>query len=192
MKNKIILFIFLFSSLTFAQSAARGLFMSVGLGPRIPVAEFSENKTMGMGLDLELSYTDISFLPVFLFARAGYQHFPGKQSYYKISEFSSISTNLYSLSPGVRLYLEPISDKMVLLLPVLEMGVTAIYLQTFNYYKTGINKPSFTERKLNFGFHAGIGFSMFLLDVMARYNHVPTAQYLSFDLSLRIPIFATI
>jgi hypothetical protein len=192
MKNKIILFIFLFSSLTFAQSAARGLFMSVGLGPRIPVAEFSENKTMGMGLDLELSYTDISFLPVFLFARAGYQHFPGKQSYYKISEFSSISTNLYSLSPGVRLYLEPISDKMVLLLPVLEMGVTANYLQTFNYYKTGINKPSFTERKLNFGFHAGIGFSMFLLDVMARYNHVPTAQYLSFDLSLRIPIFATI
>jgi len=95
--------------------------MSVGLGPRIPVAEFSENKTMGMGLDLELSYTDISFLPVFLFARAGYQHFPGKQSYYKISEFSSISTNLYSLSPGVRLYLEPISDKMVLLLPVLEV-----------------------------------------------------------------------
>ncbi len=192
MKNKIFIILLFITGSALAQSNARGLFMAVGLGPRIPVAEFSENRTMGMGLDVELSYTDISFLPVFLFAKAGYQHFPGKQSFYKISDLSSISTNLYSLSPGVRLYLEPISDKMVLLLPVLEMGITANYLQTFNYYKSGVNKSSFTERKLNFGFHAGIGFSMFMLDVMARYNHVPAAQYVSFDLSLRIPIFATI
>jgi hypothetical protein len=27
---------------------------------------------------------------------------------------------------------------MVLLMPVLEMGVTANYLQTFNYFKTGV------------------------------------------------------
>ncbi|HPN36827.1 MAG TPA: hypothetical protein PL041_00400 [Melioribacteraceae bacterium] len=166
--------------------------MSVGIGPRIPVAEFSENRTLGMGLEVELSYTDISFLPVFFYTKAGFQHFPGKQSFYKISDLSSISTNLYSLSPGVRLYLEPISDKMVLLMPVLEMGLTANYLQTFNYYKTGVNKTNFTERKINFGFHAGIGFSMFMLDVMAQYNHVPSAQYISFDLNLRIPIFATI
>ena len=192
MIKKILFILITANILVNAQSNARGLFMSVGIGPRIPVAEFSEKRTIGMGLEVELSYTDISFLPVFFYAKAGYKHFPGKQSFYKISDLSSISTNLYSLSPGVRLYLEPISDTMVLLMPVLEMGVTANYLQTFNYFKTGVDKSSFTERKLNFGFHAGIGFSMFMLDVMAKYNHVPSAQYVSFDLSLRIPIFATI
>lgn len=192
MIKKLLFLFFFLCSYTFAQSNARGLFFSVGLGPRLPVAEFSEKRTLGMGLEVELSYTDISFLPVFLYAKAGYQHFPGRQDYYKISSLSSVSTNVYSFSPGVRLYLEPISDYMVLVMPVLEMGVTANYLQTFNYYKTGVNKPSYTDRKFNFGFHAGVGFSMFLLDIMAKYNHVPLAQYISFDLSLRIPIYATI
>lgn len=191
MIKKILLFLVFSLSTILAQGEAKGLFMSVSVGPRIPVSNFSESRNLGMGIDLGFSYTDIGTLPVFLYTKFGYQHFPGKQEFYKTSDYSAISTNLYSINPGVRLFLNPISDKIVLLMPVIDLGVAVNYTQTYNEFKLGTNKPSFDDNKLNYGFHVGVGFSMFMLDVMAYYNYVPTAQFIALDLSLRIPIFAT-
>ncbi len=191
MLKKVFTVLMFCSSLMFAQSEARGLFMAISLGPRVPVSDFSTSRNLGVGIDLGFSYTDINVLPVFLYSKIGFQHFPGKQDFYRTSDYSSLSTNLYTFNPGIRLYLEPLTKEIVLLMPVLDMGASVTYSQNFHYFKIDTNKRSFTENKFDFGFHFGVGVSMFMLDAMAYYNYVPSAQYLAFDLSIRIPIFAS-
>ncbi|MFH0733261.1 MAG: hypothetical protein V1773_01145 [bacterium] len=191
MIKKIFSILVLCSSVLFAQSEAKGLFMALSIGPRVPVSGFAVSRNLGVGVDLGFSYTDITVLPVFIYSKIGFMHFPGKQDYYRTSDYSSISTNLYTFNPGIRLYLEPITKEIVLLMPVLDMGAAVTYSQTFHYFKVDTNKGSYAENKFNFGFHFGVGVSMFMLDAMAYYNYVPSAQYLAFDLSIRIPIFAS-
>jgi hypothetical protein len=81
MIKKILFILITANILVNAQSNARGLFMSVGIGPRIPVANFPKKK-IGMGLEVELSYTDISFCLSF-FTPKGLSAFSGKQSFLK-------------------------------------------------------------------------------------------------------------
>jgi len=98
--KKILLFIILFSIGGFlkAQSPdegkARGIFFSFGVGPRIPLGFFSNSSYIGYGFNFEFSYTDNEYIPFFLFARAGFETYPGSQSFYQQSEYSNFSTNI--------------------------------------------------------------------------------------------------
>ena len=88
----------IFSTASYAQllelGEARGAFLSIAIGPRFPIGSFSDNQSIGVGIDLALSYTDNNFLPVFFFGKLGYQHYPGKQNFYKNSNYSSFSSNV--------------------------------------------------------------------------------------------------
>lgn len=168
---------------------ARGLFMSFGVGPRIPVGDFSENQNIGVGFNLTFSYTDNNYLPVFLYVSSEFQHFPGRQDFYKKSDYSSFSSNSLSISPGIRFYLPPLIENVVLLMPVVEGGLTFALFEKYHQFKIDRNKRNFVEEVTKTGFHGGIGVSMFLMDVMMYYHYLHNNQYVSFDLKIRIPIY---
>ncbi len=194
--KKLILILFLFQGVTSAQifkfGEAKGLFMSIGVGPRFPLGTFAEKLSMGEGIDVSFSYTDNKVLPVFLFSKFGYQHYAGDSDFYKISDYSNFSSSVIGMDVGVRYYFEPVIKNVVLLLPVLEGGLSFSVMENLHQYKPGSHTDDFVETLTKFGFHAGAGFSMFLLDVIGHYHFSPDYQYLSFDLRIRIPIFATI
>ncbi len=171
---------------------ARGLFMSIGVGPKVPIGTFSDTRNLGIGFDVALSYTDNEYIPVFVYSKLGFQHFPGKQALYKRSDYSSISTNVITIQPGIRLYLPPLVNQDFLLMPVVEGGLSWSYFMTLHQFKVDSGKNGYDQDKNNFGFHIGGGFSMFLMDVMAYYNFILHHQYLSFDLRIRIPIFVKV
>ena len=195
MKKGIIIFLLL-SSVSIGQGLkfgqARGLFMSVAGGPKIPIFEFSDKFNIGVGFDVAVSYTDNELLPVFLYAKIGYQHYPGRQNLYKKSDYSSISSNVILVHPGIKFFFPAVIEDIVILMPVIEAGLSFAYFENAHQFKIGSGKNNFVEEVSKFGFHAGAGFSMFLLDVMGNYNYFKHNQFLSFEFRLRIPIFVTI
>lgn len=195
MIKKIFITIILFSSISFAQGLkfgeVKGLFMSIGVGPRIPLGDFANTHNFGPGVDVSLSYTDNYVAPLFFYSEIGYQHYPGSQDYYKDSDHSSISSNVLVLNLGARYYYTPLVENIVLLMPVIEGGLSFSYSETSHLFKLDSGKNYFIEDNFKVGFHAGIGVSMFLLDVMSRYHYFSNMQYVSFDLRVRIPVLVS-
>ncbi|MFA3782774.1 hypothetical protein ABRY23_06885 [Melioribacteraceae bacterium 4301-Me] len=194
--RKVFLFLVLITTTANAQlikfGEAKGLFMSIGVGPRFPIAVASESQNIGVGFNVSISYTDNNFLPVFFYSTFSYNHFPGKQNFYKVTDYSSFSTNSIIFSPGVRYYFSPVINEGVLLMPIADFGFSLALYEKLHQFKIGTGKQNFVEEVGYTGFHIGGGFSMFILDVITYYNFIPNNQFISFDLKIRIPIYVTI
>ncbi|HOI30689.1 MAG TPA: hypothetical protein PLZ15_13115 [Melioribacteraceae bacterium] len=170
---------------------AKGLFMGIGVGPRIPLGNFSESQNIGIGFDATFSYTDNTLIPFFLYTTVGYQHYPGRQDFYKRTDYSSLSSNVLTLSPGIRYYFPPLIESVLLLMPVVDAGLKFAYFEKSHQFKLDRGKSNYVEEVGKFGFHIGAGFSMFLLDVITYYNYLNNNEYISFNLRVTIPIFVT-
>lgn len=192
----ILIILFLSSSYSFSQLVepgdAQGLFLTVGVGPRFPIGDLGSQQAIGAGFDIMLSYTDNNFAPYFFYLNIGYQNHPGDYDYYKISDNSSLSTNIISFHGGARYYFEPIIKDMILLMPILEGGVSYGYVEKYNQYKIGTGRNDKLVSLSKFGAHIGGGISFFLMDVVAIYNYLPSNQYFSFNLRLTIPLAITL
>jgi hypothetical protein len=194
MKKILLFLIFTFATITAQMpqfGEAKGLFLSAGVGPKIPIGSFSETSNPGGGFDVSLSYTDNLFFPLFLNLSAGYIHFPGSQSFYSVSDYSSFSTNVITASLGARYYFSPIMNNIVLLMPVAEISLLYADFNDYHQFKTDTAKKSYNDNYGKFGFQAGAGVSMFMFEIMGYYNIIQGHNFLSFDLRARIPIFVS-
>lgn len=168
---------------------ARGLFMSFALGPRIPVANLAKYQAVGVGINFGLSYTDNEYLPLFVYAKVGFEHFPGAVDYYRRSDHSSLTTNIVPLNLGARIFFPPVVKDIVLLIPTAEFGGSIAFFEKSHQFKIDSGRSDYLESDTRAGFHVGAGLSMFLLEVMGSYNYFPNNEYLSAEIRLRIPIF---
>lgn len=193
MKKLVILFILLSSISVFAGGSpdrkANGLFLAVGVGPRFPVGAFSNTSKLGYGFDVELSYTDNELLPVFIFLKSGFESYPGSQDFYRTSNYSNFSTNVFPVKLGVRYFLAPLLESQALLMPILELSGSYGLFHTLNEFKTGTGITDYTDEQSKFGFTASAGFSAFMLELLASYNYFSSNQFFSLDLKVRFPIF---
>lgn len=175
----------------FAQASARasGLFFAVATGGRLPVGDFSQTSEFGIGINLELSYTDSEYIPFFVYAKIGYESYPGSQDYYRETNIASYSTNSLPVNVGLRYFLPPLLKETVLIYPVAEVGGAFAYNEIYIEHNAdlGLNNQLIDESK--FGVQAGLGVSMFLMELMGYYNYFPENEFVSFDLKIRIPIF---
>ena len=176
----------------FKFGEAKGLFMSVGVGPRFPIAGFADSRTIGSGFDVTISYTDNKFLPVFLYTTVGYQHNPGSLDFYRSTDYASFPCNMLTVSSGARYYFPPLLENIVLLMPIIDVAAQFGYIENLHEFKLGTGKQNYIQDFGKFGFQVGAGFSMFMLDVITYYNYLPSYQYISFDLKVNIPIFVKI
>lgn len=173
-------------------SKAVGVFLSAGVGARLPVGNFSNSTDLGYGLNVEASYTDSDHLPFFIFARLGFEQFPGSQDFYQQSDYSNYSTTIVPASLGIRYYFSPLVESVVLLMPIVEGSVSYTYFQVLNEFKTDASRNNFKEDIWKFGGTVGAGLSMFILEVMAYYSYYDSNQYLSFNLNVRLPLFVNL
>src|SRR5665647_453979 len=127
----VILFLVLIPpSLKAQEGKAEGVFLAIGVGPRLPVGVFANSSDLGYGFNFELSYTNTDYIPLFLFAKLGYETYPGSQSFYKTTDYSNFSTNTLPVSAGLRYYFGPILENIVLIIPITEVSVCYTYYQT--------------------------------------------------------------
>ncbi len=171
---------------------ARGMFICVGVGPRTPIGSFGSSSMTGIGFNAELDYTDNEYLPLFLFAKVEFLHFPGSQEFYQSSAYSHFSTNILPLSVGGRYYLSPILENVGVVLPFIETaGHIAVY-QRLHQFKISTPFPSYIEDGTKFGVSVGVGFSMFIVEMLASYTYFKSNQFVGFDLKVRLPMFVSI
>lgn len=168
---------------------ARGLFFSLAIGPRIPISEFANSQSLGVGINVDVSYTDNTYLPLFVYGRIGYEHYPGSADYYRRTDYSSFTVNTVPLNAGVRFYLPPLLKDIVLLIPAVEFGGSFAVFEKSHQFKIDSGRTNFLEDNTKFGFHAGAGLSMFLIEIMGTYNYYLNNEYLSADIRVRIPVF---
>ncbi len=185
--------ILLFSTITFAEkppsSKATGFFVAFGVGPRMPIGDFSRTTNIGYGVNVEFSYTDTEFLPVFLFANLGYEQYPGSQNYFQETDYSNFHTNALPVNIGARYYFAPLLENIVLLMPIVQVSAAYIYYQTLNEFDENSGRNNFLDDESKFGFSAGAGVSMFMMELLANYNYMPSNQFISVDLKVRIPLY---
>jgi hypothetical protein len=190
------LFCLLAGTITYAEeppaSKAVGVFLTAGVGPRVPVGSFAISTDLGYGINVDISYTDSDYLPFFAFGRLGFEQYPGSQNYYLTSDYSNFSTMIVPASLGIRYYFSPLVESIVLLIPVVEISVAATYMQELHEFKIDSGRNNFTNELIKFGFNGGIGISMFILEIMANYNYFESNQYLSFNLSVRLPLLVNL
>jgi len=173
-------------------SKAVGVFLAAGVGPRFPVGQFANSTDLGYGLMVDVSYTDSDNLPFFIFARLGYEQFPGSQNFYQESDYSNYSTTVVPVSLGVRYYFSPLVESAILLIPVLEGSASYTYFQVLNEFKTDANQANYEEDLWKFGGTVGVGLSMFIMEIMANYTYYESNQYLSININVRLPLFVNL
>jgi hypothetical protein len=168
---------------------ARGVFLAFGVGPRLPLFDFANSSEIGYGFNIEVAYTDNEFLPVFLFARVGFEQYPGSQSFYQETDYSNLATSILPVNLGARYYFSPLIENVVLFMPIVEVSAGYTYYNKLHQFKPSANRNNFLEETSRFGASAGIGFSMFLMEMMATYNYFESNQFVAVDLKVRIPLF---
>jgi len=173
-------------------SKAVGISVGAGVGPRLPIGDFSNSTDLGYGLNIEASYTDSDHLPFFVFARLGYEQFPGSQDFYQGTDYSNYSTTIIPASLGVRFYFGPLVESVVLLMPIVEASVSYTFFQVLNEFKADAGRSNYREDLWKFGGTVGAGFSMFILEIMANYTYYESNQYLSFNLNVRLPLYVSL
>ncbi|MHB1688134.1 MAG: hypothetical protein ACYCVH_12280 [Ignavibacteriaceae bacterium] len=193
MKKFFTLLLIILPSLLFAQKGpadkARGIFIAFGVGPRLPLSYFANSTDLGYGFNIEISYTDNEYLPVFLFGKVGFDQYPGSQSFYETTDYSNYSTNALPVSIGARYYFPPLLQNIVLLMPVVEASADYTYYQKLHQFKLSSGKSNYLENISKAGFSAGAGVSMFMLEILASYNYFPTNQFIAVDLRVRLPLY---
>lgn len=194
---KYLLLVFVFINLSlFAEeppaSKAVGIFLTAGVGPRLPVGDFANTTDLGYGINVDVSYTDSDHLPFFIFARLGFEQYPGAQDYYLSSDYSNFSTMIIPASLGIRYYFSPLVESIVLLIPVIEASASVTYMQRLHEFKMGTGRNNFREEVFKFGASAGVGISMFIVEILANYNYFESNQYVSFNLNVRLPLFVNL
>ncbi len=194
--KKFLLIVFLFSATCFAQRGpvdrARGVFIAFAVGPRLPINYFANSTDLGYGFNVEISYTDDEYIPFFAFAKVGFDQFPGSQEFYETTDYSNYSTNMLPVSLGIRYYFKPLVENIVLFMPIVEVSADYAYFQKLHQFKIATGKSNYLEDISKFGFSAGAGLSMFMLEVLASYNFYPTNQFLSVDLKVRLPLYISL
>lgn len=168
---------------------ATGFFLGIGVGPRIPIGDFSTTTDLGYGFSLEFSYTDNEFLPVFFYLTVGFEQYPGSQNFYQETIYSNYHTNSLPVNAGVRYYFPPLVENIVLLMPLLQVSASYTYYQKLHEFERGYGLNNYLEENSKLGFSAGAGISMFMLELLASYNYSESNQFISFDLKVRIPLF---
>jgi hypothetical protein len=183
-----LLLIFSYFNPIFSADKARGFFISFGVGPRLPISNFSNSTDLGYGFNLEFSYTDNEYIPLFLFAKVGYEQYPGSQGYYESTDYSNFSTTNVPINAGLRYYFPPLLESAFLLIPLAEASASFSYIKELHEFKSSSGKSNFVEENYKFGFSAGAGLSMFLMEILASYNYFQDNQFISADLKIRLPL----
>jgi hypothetical protein len=171
------------------SSKAKGFFLGFGVGPRVPIGNFANSTDLGYGLNIEFSYTDNEYLPIFLFANIGFEQYPGSQNFFQETDYSNFHTNSLPVNIGARYYFAPILENIVLLMPIVQVSASYTYYEKLHEFDKDAGRNNYLEENSKLGLSVGAGVSMFMMELLAAYNYNPVDQFISFDLKVRIPLY---
>lgn len=190
----VILLIFISSFYINAQidnvdRSAKGVIFSAAVGTRVPLGIMGTEHAIGYGFNTSLSYTNSDILPVLFFAKMGFEHYAGSQTFLKSSStYSAISTSLYPVNVGCKYFFTPLFRSSMLFLPFAEGGITYAYAS--KVYTKRVDNMDHSYYTHNMGATVGVGLSSFLFELFTYYSFIPSNQNIGIDIRVNVPVYA--
>jgi hypothetical protein len=162
-----------------------GIFIAPTLGFNLPMKELRNNSTYSVSYGVKLEYASISIYPVVVFAKMEFQKYPGSDAFRTLNLLNSMETKITTFGGGVYILLNKYL-KSNFTMPFLVGEVSSYNVKRTISPDTPIDGIKVTDSKVVFG--AGIGFTLYIFDIITSYNFGSEYSSLSIKTQFHYPI----
>ncbi len=162
-----------------------GIFIAPTLGIDFPMNEFADNSTYSVSYGFKLEYASISIYPIVIFGQFQIQNHPGSDAFKTLNILSSAETKITSFGGGIYILLNKYL-KSNFTMPFLVADVKFYDVKRIISPEKSIEGIKMTDSKVIFS--TGLGFTLFIFDIITSYNFAKEYSTLSVKTQFRLPL----
>lgn len=162
-----------------------GIFVAPVLGVDFPMDEFSSNSKYSVSYGVKLEFASISIYPIVLFGEFHSQKHQGSDAFKTLNVLNSLETKITSIGGGVYILLNKYL-KSNFTMPFIVADVKLYNVKRTISPEVNIEGIKLTDSKVVFS--AGLGFTLFIFDIITSYNFAKEYSALSFKTQFRLPL----
>lgn len=162
-----------------------GIFITPMAGFEFPLHEFAGNSKYAISYGARLEYASISTYPIVIFGQFQYQNHPGSDAFKTQNLLNSAETKITSYGGGIYVLLNKYL-KSNFTMPFLVADVKMLSIKRVISPEKEIEGINTTDSKVVFS--AGLGFTLYIFDIITSYNFAKEYSSLSVKMQFRIPV----
>lgn len=162
-----------------------GIFIAPLIGFDVPMKGFADNSSYSVSYGVKIEYASISLYPVVLFGKFEYKKYPGSDAFKTQNLLSSMDTKVTAIGGGFYVLLNKYL-KSNFTMPFFVGEVNSLSIKRIISPEKTINGITATDSKLVFG--AGIGFTLYIFDIITSYNFGGEYSSLSIKTQFHFPL----
>lgn len=163
-----------------------GIFLSVGGGLNVPVADFFTNSSPSFGLLARLEYSSTKIFPVIIGGEIDYFVFKGKDEFMNTNQLTTFKTRYLSLGLNVEYSLSRIF-KSTYTIPFITADVKYNIIKREISPATEIENLPEKQNRVSVGI--GVGITLFVFDFYVKYNYMKTGATFGAYVKVKFPLF---
>ena len=171
----------------YVSSSAKpsGIFIAPTLGFDFPLDEFASNSKYSISYWAKLEFASLSIYPIVIFGQFQFQNHPGSDAFKTENLLNSSETKVTSFGGGVYVLLNKYL-KSNFTMPFLVADVKLYNVKRTISPEKEIEGIKLTDSKVVFS--AGLGFTLYIFDIITAYNFAKEYSTLSVKTQFRIPV----
>lgn len=163
-----------------------GIFLSVGAGLNVPVADFFQNSSPAFGLLGRLEYSSTKIFPVIVGGEINYFVFNGNDEFKNTNLLTTFKTRYLSLGLNIEYSLSGFI-KSTYSIPFISVDVKYNIIKREISPATVLNNLPEKENRVSIGIGAGI--TLFIFDFYVKYNYMKTGATFGAYTKVKFPLF---
>lgn len=168
-----------------ANPKPSGIFIAPTLGFDFPLQEFANNSTYSISYGAKLEFASLSIYPIVIFGQFQFQNHPGSDAFKTQNILNSSETKITSFGGGVYVLLNKYL-KSNFTMPFIVADVKLYNVKRTISPEKEIEGIKLTDSKVVFS--AGLGFTLYIFDIITSYNFAKEYSSLSVKTQFRIPV----
>lgn len=162
-----------------------GIFIAPTLGFDFPLQEFAGNSKYSISYGAKLEFASLSIYPIVIFGQFQFQNYPGSDAFKTQNLLNSSETKITSFGGGVYVLLNKYL-KSNFTMPFLVADVKLYNVKRTISPEKEIEGIKLTDSKVVFS--AGLGFTLYIFDIITSYNFAKEYSSLSVKTQFRFPV----
>ena len=170
---------------TFTRKPISAIFLGIGGGLAIPTAVFSETANPAFGFLGRLEFSSTGIFPLVIGGEINYYSFNSPDEFKTTNRYTNYKTKILTIGLNIDYSLSKLVSSSF------TMPFVSVDIKTNNInreYDEGREGESLPIREQKISFGAGIGFTVFVLDFMVKYNYMKDNPFVSVTTKIKFPV----
>lgn len=163
-----------------SSASISGIFISPHIGISFPISEFRDNSRAAFFYGAKVEYASTSIFPFVIGGFFQSQKHLGSEDFKAENRINVLETTLTQFGGSVDILLSRILPTYFTL-PLATLEVSQISIN--RVITPAANNPGLQESDSKIGLTAGLGFTLFIFDILGKYTYA--GEYSSFNVSTR-------